>query len=75
MLLASSFERDSGGWQPVNLAGSVTVTRVSDGTAYSGTTFLRVATTDPGGSVARDLSVRRQVPGTSIFLSDSDIAV
>ena len=48
MLLASNFERGVGLWQPVNFAGSVTATRVSDATAYSGTAFLRVGTTTPG---------------------------
>ena len=75
MLLASNFERGVGLWRPVNFAGSVTATRVSDATAYSGTAFLRVGTTTPGGSVAHDLSVLRRVPGTNDFFSDSDIAV
>jgi hypothetical protein len=75
VLVAANFERGLGGWRPVNLAGSVTATRVSDGTAYSGDTFLRASTTAPGGSVALDLNVLRQVPGTNDFYADSDIAV
>lgn len=75
MLLASNFERGLGGWRPVNLAGSVTANRVSDGTAYSGSNFLRVSTTAPTGSVAIDLNVLRRVPGTNNFYADSDIAV
>jgi hypothetical protein len=75
MLLASNFERGIGGWRPVNFAGSVTASRVSDATAYSGSTFLRVATTTPTGSVAHDLNVLRRVPGTNDFYSDSNIAV
>jgi hypothetical protein len=75
MLLASNFERGLGGWQPLNLAGSVTATRVSDGTAYSGSSFLRVSTTAPTGSVARDLDVLRGIPGTNDFMADSEIAV
>jgi hypothetical protein len=60
---------------PVNFAGSVTATRVSDATAYSGTAFLRVATTTPGGSVAHDLNVLRRVPGTNDFFSDLAVGV
>ena len=75
MLLASNFERGSGLWRPVNLAGSVTATRVSDATAYSGTAFLRVTTTASGGSVAHDLSTLRRVPGTNDFIADSDIGI
>ena len=75
MLLASNFERGVGLWRPVNFAGSVTATRVSDATAYSGTSFLRVDTTTPSGSVAHDLNVLRRVPGTNDFFSDSNIAV
>jgi hypothetical protein len=75
MLLASNFERGVGGWRPVNLAGSVTATRVSDGTAQSGTAFLRVTTTAVGGSVAHDLSTLRRIPGTNDFASDSEISV
>jgi hypothetical protein len=75
MLLASNFERGLGGWRPVNLAGSVTANLVSDGTAYSGSNFLRVSTTAPTGSVAIDLNVLRGVPGTNDFSADSDIAV
>ena len=75
MLVAANFERGIGGWRPVNLAGSVTAARMSDGTAYSGDNFLRVSTTAPGGSVALDLNVLRRVPGTNDFYADSDIAV
>src|SRR4029453_1402071 len=75
MLLASNFERGLGGWRPVNLAGSVTANRVSAGTAYPGSNFLRVSTTAPTGSVAIDLNVLRRVPGTNDFYADSDIAV
>jgi hypothetical protein len=75
MLLASNFERGVGGWRPVNFASSVTATRVSDATAYSGSAFLRVATTTATGSVALDLNVLRRVPGTNDFYADSDIAV
>jgi|SRR5690242_12416225 len=75
MLVAANFERGIGGWRPVNLAGSVTVNRVSDGTAYSGDYFVRASTTAPGGSVALDLNVLRRVPGTNDFYADSDIAV
>lgn len=75
MLLASNFERGIGEWRPVNLPGSVTMTRISDGTAFSGAAFLRVSTTVSGGSVAHDLKVLRRVPGTNDFFADSDIAV
>jgi hypothetical protein len=75
MLLASNFERGVGGWRPLNLAASVTATRVANGTAYSGDNFLRAGTTAPGGSVAIDLNVLRRVPGTNDFFADSDIAV
>jgi hypothetical protein len=75
MLLASNFERSVGGWRPVNLAPAVTLTRVSDGTAYSGGAFLRAATTTPGGSAAHDLNALRRIPGTNDFAADSDIAV
>ena len=75
MLLASNFERGVGGWRPVNFASSVTATRVSDATAYSGSAFLRVATTTATGSVAHDVNVLRRVPGTNDFFSDSNIAV
>src|SRR4029453_8161589 len=75
MLLASNFERGLGGWRPVNLAGSGTANLGSDGTAYSGSTFLRVSPTAPTGSVAIDLNVLRRVPGTNDFSADSDIAV
>jgi hypothetical protein len=75
MLLAANFERGVGGWRPVNLASSVTTARISDGTAFSGSAFLRASTTTPGGSVAHDLKVLRRVPGTNDFFADSEIAV
>jgi len=75
MLLASNFERGTGAWQPVNLADAVTATRTTDGTALSGTAFLRVTTTASGGSVSHDLDVSRPIPGTNDFTVDSELAV
>lgn len=75
MLLASNFERGLGGWRPVNLAGSVTANLVSEGTAYSGSSFLRVSTTAPD-RVGRHRPERpARGPGTNDFYADSDIAV
>jgi hypothetical protein len=54
LITNSSFEYGAAGWRPVNYASNVTQEIVSDGTARSGTNFLRTITTQAGGSVAFD---------------------
>jgi hypothetical protein len=53
-MFGASFENGASGFRPYNLASSVTQTVVSDGTAYSGSSFLRARTTQAEGSVAMD---------------------
>jgi hypothetical protein len=48
------FEQGSQNWRPLNNAASVTVSVVRDGTAKSGSSFLRARTAIGGGSVAND---------------------
>ncbi|MBA3873381.1 MAG: hypothetical protein H0X30_29970 [Anaerolineae bacterium] len=42
-------------WKPLSNAQDVTLSIISDDTAYSGGTFLRARTTTAGGSIALDL--------------------
>jgi hypothetical protein len=67
-ILSSSFEQGINGWRPVNSAEAVTMERLADGTAYSGSAFLRVTTSVFQGSIAQDVVSARNV---SISVSGS----
>jgi hypothetical protein len=49
-----SFEAGPETWRPVNVGNAVTMNVVRDGTARSGSAFLRASSTQGAGSVAAD---------------------
>lgn len=55
-MIGASFENGASGFRPYNLSANVTQIVVSDGTAYSGSSFLRAITTETAGSVAKDFA-------------------
>lgn len=66
-MIGASFENGASGFRPYNLASSVTQEVVSDGTAYSGNSFLRARTKQDWGSVALDFDASQiLLPGSRI---------
>ena len=58
----STFEGGQQGWTPLNLASSVFINIVQNGTARSGRSFLRAITSQRMGSIALDFSLRLPTP-------------